>query len=122
MDAKETLQREIDALEKQIEARKQALKALMLGEAKSGDGSLRFYLWRPLDAMRTILQENGQKMKRDQLTLALQDGGITIDRKRKGHNVRISIDKNIALGNIVELENDYIDLPERAPVSKKTKK
>lgn len=122
MDAKETLQREIEALEKQIEARKQALKALMLGEANSGDGSLRFYMWRPLDAIRAILQEKGEKMKRDELTHLLQNGGITVDRKRKGHNVRISIDKNIALGNLVELKDDYIDLPERAPVSQKSKK
>ncbi len=119
MDAQDVLRQEISALEKEIEARKSALRALLKGQSDAGKAGLRFYQWRPLDAIRLILTERGRKMKRKELFDTLMAGGIAVDRVRSGANIRISIEKNVALKNLIELPDDYIDLPERAPKTKK---
>lgn len=116
MDAKEALRQEIAALKKQIDARQDALKALQKGESAAGIPSLRFFDWRPIDAIRVLLIERGQKMGRREIYDALLAGGIATGKKRAGHNIRISIEKNIELGNLIALEGkdeDFLDLPDR---------
>lgn len=112
MDAKEALRQEIAAFEKQIEARKEALRNLQKAESSAGTKDLRFYQWRPLDAIREVLRENGGKMTRGELYDILVAGGLTKDRKRASHNIRISIDKNILLENLIAIGDEYVALPE----------
>jgi hypothetical protein len=122
MDAKQALHDEIKsireqilALEKQIEARQAALRTLQKSEGESGSPHLRFYMMRPIDAIRLLLVEHGGKMKREDAYKELLQGGIALDRKRRGANVRISFDKNVALGNLIALPDDYIALPPESP-------
>lgn len=112
MESIEALRKEIAALEKLIAARKSALHALLKGESEAGTQSLRFYGWRPLDAIRVVLRERGESMTRKEIHDVLENGGITKDKKRGAHNIRISIDLNIAEGNLIALKGDRIGLPE----------
>lgn len=112
MDAKEALRQEIAALKKLIEAREEALRNIQRAESSAGAATLRFYMWRPLDAIREVLREHGGKMTRQEIHDALVAGGLTKDRKRGSHNIRISIEKNIVLENLIAVNDEYVALPD----------
>ncbi len=98
----EALEKEIEEFRAQIKIREAMIRVYKNGQAKQGDPSLRFYMRRPLDAVRLLLAESGGSMKRNSLEKALGQGGISVGRKRGDHNVRISINTNVANGNLRE--------------------
>ena len=102
MDSRTILEQEITDLRKQIKIRQDALHALTIGQSKAGTPNLRFYSARPIDAIRTVLSEHGGRWTREEVEKELEEGGIAHGRKRGKANVRISIDKNVAIGNLVE--------------------
>ena len=110
MDVEKSIQDQIAALEKQAEGLRAILIEVQRAKRKHGDPSMRFFDWRPLDAVRTILQENGGRMKRSDLVRVLVEGGLTHAKKRGMANIRISIDLNIENENLIQ-KGDYIQLP-----------
>ncbi len=112
MDSEEVLRREIADLRNEIKARESALDALQKGKAKAGVPALRFYQMRPIDGAIAILKENNGRMKRAEVEDILQKGGISIGRKRGRHNIRISIDTNLKLGNLIMIGDDLL-LPKK---------
>lgn len=104
--ARAELERLIKVKEDELRALKTALRALEQNEIKS-KSSGRFIDMRPFDAVLILLSENSGRMKRPELEQALMDGGIAVGKKRGHHNVRISIDTNLKLGNLVE-DNGWI--------------
>lgn len=105
MDLKESIRQEISVLERQLKARKKSLLELEIADRPHEE--VRFFMMRPLKAIYILLEENGGKMKRDDLLAALKFGGIDLGRKRKGHNSRISLDLSIANGNLI-LDKEYV--------------
>ena len=75
---------------------------------------MRFFDWRPLDAARVVLEENGGKMKREELVDSIVAGGITHGKKRGLHNIRTSLELNIQTGNLIERVGIII-LPKTKP-------
>lgn len=71
-----------------------------------------FHGKRPLDAMYALLAD-GQGMERSELEDAVFESGAADGKKRKRSNVRISVDKNLALGNIVLKPDGLIYLAEK---------
>ncbi len=102
MNSKEVLEREIAELEAQIRIRRSALHALQSGQSKEGDPKLRFYDWRPLDAVLLLIDENGGQIERTRAEDLLLEGGLATGKKRGRHNIRISFDTNLAIGNLIE--------------------
>ena len=105
-NAKEVLQAEIEMLAQQIKARKRALIALEVADLPVGVNR-RFFGVRPLIAMRTVFQEIGPRIPREEMERILMEGGIAIGRKRGYHNVRISIDLCL-LNGALRMEDGYL--------------
>ena len=114
MDSVEVLKREIAEFKDQIKVREAALHAIQLGQAKLGKPNLRFYNWRPLDAIRQVLTENGGSLARTTVEALVLEGGVSTGKKRAHHNVRISIDTNIEIGNLIE-KDGVLSLPIQTP-------
>jgi hypothetical protein len=111
MDAREQLVREIEIMEMEIQAKKDALKILNQAvNLRSGDSSLRFYEMMPINAIRILIQEAGRPMSRQEIHDALIAGGNMIGKKRGGNNITFSIDLNLKNGNLIA-KGDLIDLP-----------
>jgi hypothetical protein len=109
---RDTIIRKIAQMKAELAALEAALAAYDRGgeEEVTGDSisihglkSNRFADVKPLfRAVNAVLQENGGKMSRTELIRELIDSGATIGKKRGIHNIRISIDTNIALGKLRE--------------------
>jgi hypothetical protein len=110
MDVEQIFLGQIEELEKQIAGLKSNLHALRLDKQKLGDPKLRFFNRKPVDAVRKIIEEKGGKIRRSELVDIMVAGGITVGKKRDLKNIRISLDLNIELGNLIQT-GDYIDLP-----------
>lgn len=115
MNAREALVNEIAAVRERLAALEKALGLLDENAhrelAGSGDPSMRFYGKRPLDAIRALYAEPGQKpLTQEELTKKLLEGGIAIGKKRKHHNVRISIETNLENGNLIRNEDNTISV------------
>lgn len=110
MDIEQILLGQIEALEKQIDGLKSNLKAIRIDKQKLGDPKLRFYDWAPVDAARKIIEEKGGKIQRSELVDIMVASGVAVGKKRDLKNIRISLDLNIELGNLIQT-GEYIDLP-----------
>jgi hypothetical protein len=60
-------------------------------------------------AVEIVLKEHGGRMKRADLVSELVAGGAIVGKKRKEHNLRISIDDNAELGKLI-LDGDDVVL------------
>jgi hypothetical protein len=106
MDSIEVLRNRIAKVSYELSTLTEALRALELNALDESDR--RFYKMRPLDAIRIVLAENGGHMDRDALEKVIKVGGISIGKKRSDANVRISFERNLANGNLVETNGQII--------------
>lgn len=119
MNSKEALEKEIEQLEAQLKPRKAALRALKeleaMAEGNKDSPATKYFNMRPLDAIRSVLEEHGKPMPKDELSQILLDGGIAIGKKRAEHNVNVSIKVNVRTKNLTSTGKDeLIGLPEWA--------
>lgn len=112
LDPVDVIKSKIEELERQIIAKKGEIDSILLTRQKYNDPKLKFFQWAPIDAIEQVLQEHGGRMKRDELTDILVEGGLTTGRKRKESNIRISLEKNIRSKRLKEV-GDYISLPKK---------
>lgn len=110
MDAREQLIREIELIEQELQAKREALELLTKAAGMRGDSSLRFYGQAPIKAIRTLIQEAGRPMTRQELHDTLTAGGNSMGKKGGGNTITNSIDLNLKLENLVA-KGDLIDLP-----------
>jgi hypothetical protein len=107
--AREELEQLIRHKEDELRALKLALRSLERRDTQSGRGG-RFIDMRPIDAIRIVLKEHGGKLGREALMERLIAGGITVGKKRSHHNIDISIELNLRIGNLAEVEGLIVDM------------
>jgi hypothetical protein len=104
---------EIKDLHKQLNKAKEQLHNLRVEKKKDGDPAFRFYDEQPVRSIIVLINENGGKMKRDDLVRELKEGGYEIAKKTEKlivqHIIR-SLKTNIKLGKFIA-DGDYIDVP-----------
>jgi hypothetical protein len=110
MDVEMVILDQIADLEKQIAHLRAGLQAVQQTKRKLGDPKMRFFDFRPLDAARAVLQQNGGRMKRVDLIESIADGGISHGKKRGVANIHTSLGLNIENGNLVQ-DGEYLELP-----------
>lgn len=111
MDAREQLVREIELMEMELQAKREALKILNQAFGlRSDNASHRYYGMMPIQAIRLLIQEIGRPMTRQEIHDALVAGGNTLGKKRGGNTITFSLDLNLKNGNLVA-KGDLIDLP-----------
>ncbi len=110
MDAEKLIQSQIKELELKLAELHMLLHSVQTTKRKMGHARMRFFDWKPIDAARVVLEENGKKMKRSELIEAMIAGGIKIGKKRPDVNIRRSFVINIESGNLIE-DGDHIDIP-----------
>ena len=111
MTPKDALEARIAELRKELSAHEEALRTLQRVDSYPAETSTRFLKTRPLYAMRKVLKEHGKPMSVEDLINVLLRNGIANGRKRGHHNVRISIEVNEKLGNLIVKEG-IVSLPQ----------
>ena len=110
MTPKDALEAKIAELRKELSAHEEALRLIQRAESYPPESSTRFLKTRPLYAIRKILRETGKPMAVESLIDVLLRNGIANGRKRGHHNVRISIEVNERLGNLI-VKDGMVSLP-----------
>lgn len=102
-----------ESLQRQLAELNSSYQSLLRARAEELRSVKSYINMKPIEAARIILAEEGP-MPRAELEARMIAGGITEGKKRAEHNVRIGIDTNLKLGNLVDVEG-AIRLPERHP-------
>ena len=117
MDAKEALLQHLEELKRSIAGVRQTLRLMdkqeRLAQQQQLRRTYRFFNVRTLHAMRTVLEERGGSMPLENLIQQLINEGAAIGKKRSHHNVRISIEVNEKIGNVL-IRDGVVSLPPKA--------
>jgi hypothetical protein len=110
MDAEELYVEQIKELETKLAQTRVMLESIRRTKRRIGMPDMRFFGSRPVDAASVILQERGERVKRDQVVELILAGGYAKGLKNPRVNIRRSFEQNIALGNLIE-DGEYLDIP-----------
>jgi hypothetical protein len=111
--AKEALEREITELEEQIRVRRAALAQLTGSPIPAARGRFSPPM-RPHKAARVYLEETQHAVTQSEIIDALVAGGASDGKKRGRHNIRISLEKCVELGTLID-KDGKLGLPEWTP-------
>lgn len=109
MNIQAQLTEEIRRLAVELRSHEAALEAFQRASGRATSTALpaaemRFVDVRPIVAIKQILSEVGHPMLLEEIMQRALAGGIATGKKRGHHNVRISIEKNLEIGNLVNMD------------------